>query len=260
MRIMNGADLRSIIPPGKYDEVRVLLKKLEHYYQRAEKKYGKIQPSGASQEKRVYAILAAKVKFIALGYDDLKDLVDTIAAMNKALKAIAPPLPSYTPAGYAEPPPVSSVFTYPVEERPFGEETSSFTLTNPATLITAGPAPVRSARLTAPASDAPEPDDNSIEPYKPSLHHIYRLCLDTLIKLSALSSRKAYSNPASRLKLWGVGVFGRPLPLDQLMKNGSTRSLPPLRHCLLETFTHILIVEGTTLIRVRLSGSILTRL
>lgn len=256
MRIMNGADLRSKIPPGKYDEVRVLLAKLEHYYQRAEKKYCKIQNPGTSQEKRRYAMLAAKVKFIALGYDDLKDVVDTIAAMNKALKAIAPPLPSYTPAGYAEGPPVSSILTYPVEER------SSLSMTNPVTSVTLAPASVRSARLAAPMPDFLESDDSSsaLEPYKPSLHDIYQLCLDTLIILSGLSSRRAYSNPASRLKLWGAGVFGRLLPLDQLMKNGSTRSLLPLRHCLLETFTHILIVEGIIIIRARLSTSILIHL
>jgi hypothetical protein len=256
MRIMNGADLRSMIPPGKYNEVRVLLQKLQHYYQRAEKKYGKIQLPNTSQEKRRYAMLSAKVKFIALGYDDLKDLVDTIAAMNKALRAIAPPLPSYTPAGHAESPPVSSIFTYPTEERHPREETSSFTMNNPATSITLEPVSVRSASLAEPASS--ESDDRSIEPYKPSLCHIYQVCLATLVNISALSSRRAYSNPASRLKLWGAGVFGRPLPLDQLMRYHSARSLTLLRHCLLEAFTHILIVEGTRITPNALSGSILT--
>lgn len=95
MRIANGMDLESSIPPDKLNEVTKLLRKLVEYVKVAEARYAKVQLKSADQ-KNTIANLRARAVFVLAGYDDLKDLVDVIASMNKALLTIAPVLPPYS--------------------------------------------------------------------------------------------------------------------------------------------------------------------
>ena len=101
MRIANGMDLQTSIPPDKLDEVTKLLSKLVQYVKTAEDKYAKVELKPADQ-KNTIANLRARAQFVLSGYDDLKDLVDVITSMNKALTTIAPPLPPYSRHVYAE--------------------------------------------------------------------------------------------------------------------------------------------------------------
>ena len=45
MRVLNSTDLRATIPPEEYDEVVVLLKKLDYYYRVAQDKFSNIERS-----------------------------------------------------------------------------------------------------------------------------------------------------------------------------------------------------------------------
>ena len=67
----------------------------------SEEKYAKVELKPADQ-KNTIANLEARALYVLSGYDDLKDLVDVIASMNKALTTVAPPLPPYTRHMYPE--------------------------------------------------------------------------------------------------------------------------------------------------------------
>ena len=70
MRMANGMDLQTSIPPDKLNEVTKLLSKLVDYVKRAEDKYAKVELKSADQ-KNTIANLRARAQFVLTGYDDL---------------------------------------------------------------------------------------------------------------------------------------------------------------------------------------------
>ena len=95
MLIANGMDPATLIPPDKLDEVTKLLSKLVEYVKAAEDKYAKVELKSVDK-KNTIANLRARTLFVLSGYSDVKDLVDVIASMNKALLTSAPDLPRYS--------------------------------------------------------------------------------------------------------------------------------------------------------------------
>lgn len=89
MRIANGRDSALSIPSHKLDEVTNLLNKLVEHIKAAEAKYAKIQLKSADH-KNTIANLRVRAVIVWSGYNDLNDLVNVIASMNKALLTISP--------------------------------------------------------------------------------------------------------------------------------------------------------------------------
>lgn len=240
MRVMNGTDLRSTIPPEKYAEVKKLLEKLSEYYTRAEEKYARIEIKPS--EKGIAANLKARTKFVLSGSEDLKDLVDVIGAMNKALKAIAPPLPPYSRRTHME------GFASRMEpEIPSGSMPSTSWRSGGAESSTLRPESELSTTIGQQTQIQEEHGSiGELEEeltYLPSLQTIYDLCLESLLKIAHRHKNKLLENAASRLRLWGAGIFESPAPLDNVLRRKEKDS-DTLRQALLNAIANVLVLEG----------------
>lgn len=100
MPVFNSTDLRATIPSEACDEVVVLLAKFDTYYRQAQERLSTFEGSKEghvdSQSRK------ARSKSLLSSYDDLKEFVGTLAAMNNALDSIAPPLPTCSPKVYRD--------------------------------------------------------------------------------------------------------------------------------------------------------------
>ncbi|GAB7347677.1 hypothetical protein MBLNU459_g5244t1 [Dothideomycetes sp. NU459] len=213
-------------PPEKLDEVKRLLIKLEIYYEKAQRKYVRIDPSPRGSNRA--SSLRAKTAFVLLNFEDLRELVATIHAMNTALRAIAPPLPPYTTPRYSEgmAPELVSVLTraYPTapQRNPFPPEHVN----------------------DSPESSGSESSVSLVEkqPKGTSLETIYKLSLRGLRQLAKLRKINLIDNAAARLQLWGIGLFSEAFSLDMIFDvHGDSEN--PLREGLLEAFATILVFQ-----------------
>ncbi|KAK4984026.1 hypothetical protein LTR50_006865 [Elasticomyces elasticus] len=206
------------IPPDKRQQVEVLIRKLEVYYSKAQKKYARLEP--ASAKGLNLASLMVKGRFVLMDFAELKEMVDTIHAMNTALRAIAPPLPAYTQARYQEGMAPELVSVLP--RRP------SHTLLQP---------PVEPEHDDQPNRAASEEQSTTY-----FLQTIYTVCLEGLRHLANLRKTELLENAAARLKLWGIGLFEAQFPLDLVLEsNGGAGH--PVRKGLSEGLATILVLE-----------------
>lgn len=236
MRQMNGTDLRTSVPPDKYNEVSKLLGKLREYLEQAERKYAKVELKSADQGNTV-ANLRARALFVLSGYDDLKDLVDAIAVMNKALKTIAPTLPPYSRHMYSEGstvPIVQRDYLPQVIESASRSETAQSSTLRPDTEI--------SSTLASPDRAKDETEHTFL--HLPSLKRIYLLSLEALRNMSQCRAHKLLANATARLTLWGAGLFEGIAPLDRILRK-EEKEVNALREAFLKAMTHILVLEGT---------------
>lgn len=251
VRLKTGSGTRLDINPESVDEVKELLEKLKTYFERASERYhglgSKIGPS--SKSSSIHS-LGARTKYVFSGYDQLKEVVDTITALNKALKAIAPPLPPYdfssqgavryhTASQGGQPGPAPTSNNDQESDRLPERAQTTAKMREVGTF--------RGAALT--------PGDSPSE-HLPSLREMYSLCLKTLWKIFTYRQHKDLEFAASRLKLWGLGLFDGPLPLDivlsvQMKLYSETASQmvleetpQPVRTAILITFAYILLFEG----------------
>ena len=232
MRVLNSQDLRATIPPDEFDEVVVLMGKLQLYYTRAEKAFAEIE--GAKSESLSKSFLRSKIKFMNGAYDELGEFVNTLAAMNKALKTIAPPLPMYSPGGYARRivNPVRSLDSVDARDVLVGEG-------NP--LI-----------ANATNEDLPPVSESTTElqgPVMMPIQPVYNLALSTLSTISIRRSQKALSRAYSRLKLWGAGLFDLSISLDEILASDED-NFGDLRECILSTLVVILVREGLSTMQI----------
>lgn len=220
MRVLNSTDLRATIPPEEYDEVVILLKKLDAYYRQAQEKFIAIEPS--KEGPITIPFLKARARFLAGGYENLRDFVDTLAAMNKALKSIAPPLPSYSPGAFRDRSPirVSSVLSL-----------DSFSISN-------------SSSMPQERAQSVHEKQNLDEPIRIlSVHSIYEATLDALAVLSTRLRSPQIAYSASRLRVWGAGLFKMTTPIDLVFENDEGEC-QLLRNCILKILVEILVWEG----------------
>lgn len=253
MRVIAGSDTRLDVNPEAMDEVTDLLEKLKTYYERASTRYRNFESKiGPLSKSFSIHSLGARTQYILSGYDQLKELVDTIKALNKALRAIdiAPPLPPYdfvsqgavrnctaSQGGQPGPAPTSNN----------DQESDGLPERAQATATMREAGTFRGGAFTLGVS----PFD-----HLPSLREMYSLCLKTLWKIFTYRQHKDLEFAASRLKLWGLGLFDGPLPLDivvsvqkELYSETASQIVlgetpQPVRTAILITFAYILLFEG----------------
>lgn len=221
MRVLKSTNPRATISPEEHDAVVVLLGKLDTYYRKAHEKFSAIEnPTKGPVDPTA---LKARTKSLLDGYDDLKELVDTLAAMNDTLKSSAPSLPKCSPRAYRDRSPIQ--------------------LSSPMTMDE-----VSLAAKPSPASATAQNIDEATGVYEPttlpSVHSIYQTTLDTLISLSIRRRNPQVTRSASRLKLWGTGLFKMGIPLDEVFESDKD-SNRPVRDCILKILVEILVWEGT---------------
>ena len=162
------------------------MKRSDTYYRQAHEKFSVIERSKDGPID--LSFLKAPKKLLLGDYEDLKDFIDTLAAMNKALKFIAPPLPIW-PGAYGDRSPI--IFSSPV------------TMNEDVSLA---------AKSSAVPEEITQNIDEAISAGEPmttqSFHSIYQATLDSFVVLSVRRRNPQIARSASRLQLWGAGLFG----------------------------------------------------
>ncbi len=238
MRIANGMDLQTSIPPDKLDEVTKLLSRLVQYVKAAEDKYAKVELKSADQ-KNTIANLRARALFVLSGYDDLKDLVDVIASMNKALITIAPALPPYSRHIYPEGSTRPQVQHLISDD---GQPSSTLVSMDGTTAVETTFSRAQTEQPLRIGTDSSARSIYDLE-HLPSLESIYELCLNAMDMMAHRGRHALLQNSSARLKLWGTGIFELPVPLDivlMLRKKDSNA----VRQAFLKAMAHILVLQG----------------
>ena len=167
--------------------------------------------------------LKARTSFLFGGYHDLKEFVDTLAAMNNALDSIAPPLPTCSPKVYRDRSPIR--------------------FSSPMTMDDVSPAVEPSPTQEAIAQNIHEAVGVHGPTTTSPVHSIYEATLDTLVVLSVRRRDPQTARSASRLELWGAGLLKLSIPLDVVFESDKD-GCRPLRCCILKNLTEILVWEG----------------
>ena len=237
MRIGNGMDLQTSIPPDKMDEVTKLLSKLVQYVKAAEDKYAKVELR--ADPKNTMANLRSRALFVLSGYDDLKDLVDVVASMNKALMTIAPAPPPHSRLMYPEGSTRPQVQHLILDD---GQSSSTLISMDGTTAVETIFSRAQTEQLSRIGTDKSTVSVYDLE-HLPSLKSIYELCLNAMGMLAHRGRHALLQNSSARLKLWGTGIFELPVPLDvvlMLRKKDSNA----VRQTFLKAMAHILVLQG----------------
>ena len=226
LRDRNGNDFLSSIDPAEFEEVSLLMHRLEKYHDEARIKYEGIKAAG-DQGRHLRERMKANLRFIAGGYDDLKVITDTLAAMNEALRSMVPILPSYDggPATSTRPP------------RALQEEQSISDSDHHVTRVRHDP----SANAPAPENSAPIAEDAPLT--LPSIQTIWRLAAAGLTKIAMAKRDNLLKICAGRLKLWGLGLFEDGFTLDDVLVSRISKDSPFYR-VLISSLANILLLEG----------------
>jgi hypothetical protein len=245
MRLTAGNDLRSTIPPDKYGEVKTILDKLTTYYGKAEAKYRRVDPKNTAVEKSTLARLKTRAVYVVAGFDEVKDLVDTITIMNTALRTIAPPLPPYTIPIYTGGQGAPTLVSVPQATVEANSVASWSSIGDVSSTIAPG-----SSRATTLVQrhDSFTPDPRPVPPdpniaHLPALCTIYSLCLEGLSLMALRRGDKQLKNAVSRLRLWGAGMFEQPAPLDKALALDD-KAPSATRQAFIKTIASILVLEG----------------
>ena len=223
LRVLNTANLRAVIPAESYDEVVVLLGKLDSYYKQAQSKYESIERSKKGPPNGQF--LKAKFRFVTGGFDDLNQLVATLAAMNEALRIIAPPLPMYSEQVGQERSPTRHAISMTTDAP------EAFSIQSP-----------QLAEMEAGAANDTIAKEIRLVDTK-SVHLIWSKTLDNLETLSIRRPDPHIAHSASRLRLWGAGLFQMTVPLDTVLQSDQDGS-NFLRECILKILVEILVFTG----------------
>lgn len=221
MRLLNGDDLRKAVPPENFQDVMEIIEKLDQVFEEANKNLHSVIALGG--EKLKPGNLKARFLWVSIGYEQLKESIELLETLNRALGIKAPGLPPYSPPGRG-----SDV----VSAQATTEVTSSSALGS----TTLAENPMNSE--PSPGKEAP----------RTTLRTVYRLCLGTLRVIGAQVSplSLAVRTVSSRLEMCATGFFEEPYPLDEILESHRKRC-DPLREYILRTFIDIAIAEGKQL-------------
>ena len=222
------------------------------YIKVAEDKYTKVKLKPANQ-KNTIANLRARAQFMLSGYDDLKDLMDIIALINKALITIAPALPPYSRHVYPErstSPQVQHLildtgdaYSWKSEARPSSTLVSMDGTTAVETTFSR-------AQTEQPSRIGTENSTWNVYDLEHllSLESIYELCLNAIDMMAHRGRYTLLRSSSARLKLWGTGIFELPVPLDIVLS--LRKDSNAVRQAFLKAMAHILVLQGMLLLHL----------
>ena len=236
MRVTSNADIRGKIPPDEFENVQVLLGRLNDYYEHAARRLERFITAQEQTERG----LIARVKLAYGGYDDFKDLLDTVSTMNAALYAIAPPFPP----GYS---PVPHQLDYTDTRLDQMRSLPAFAEANVPNLasdpiLSGGSTPLRQASLT-PVQGADAEQENAEPKNGLTLQILYDRALRSMEIIANARNDFELTLISHRLQIWGSGLFDSRFPLDQiLLSNEEDGGLVP--KCIRKALVKILVLEG----------------
>lgn len=194
------------------------------------------------------------------GYNDLKDLVDAIASMNKALHTIAPALPPCPRHMYPKGSTRQQIQHLMLDDHDTysrgSEAQPSSTLVSMDETTAVGTTfyHAQTEQLSRIGTDTSTRSVYGLE-YLPLLRSIYELCLNTMDMMAPQGRHALLQNSSARLKLWGAGIFELPVPLDTVLMLREKDS-NAMRKVFLKAMAYILVRLGMLLPHPRIHSVI----
>ena len=220
--ISDGTDLQKQIPTNELERVVILLEKLDMYCERAVSKFERFFPASLQHSSKRPRYWIAKWIFLSGGFEDLKDVIDTMHAMNDVLALIAPPLPPYLDA---------------IAPR-----------TAAAPALPEEVAPASASQPREYFENKTEDRNALVQPNHewegPSLRDIHLKIMAAFFFIN--QERPEDPKPrraAARLSLWAAGLFNDRLSLDEIIGFQSV-AYSSLRQTLIAAFARIMVEEG----------------
>lgn len=229
MRGAHGFDLGQHLTQEEADRISSLLHKLGRCYRRLDRTLQDIVPS--NQKSKGGRLIPGSE------YNDLNNIVDTLSTINKTLREI-----SFSPPRYSA---VSDdLVTLTTRTATPSSRPSSLVgpLSRTSTLLESSSIGLRSQ---VPATIMEEDLGVQRPVSMISVHYVWQKTLYALTTISGRRLNKGIARAASRLKLWGAGIFQMAIPLDEVFDAGGSNL--PLRRVILRVLVDILVWEGESL-------------
>ena len=220
VRSINIDDLRAAFPPEEADRILEALKRLRQNYKRASHK---LESADHKEDRLPNQDLFTKDD------DDLEELLSNLTAANNALQNMTHPSPVDSPKS---------------SEKSFRTR-RHFTPRTPATSLNASTwTGAEDPLLSKGKAMDIVPNQELIRPtFVPSVRTVYRRTHSTLVAISVRRSDPKIARSASRLRLWGAGLFEMAVPLD-IVFDSNKDAFRPVRQCILRILVDILVWEG----------------
>lgn len=210
------------IPPEHDKTFKQLCSQIISYYAAVEHSLDGIIPKNGEITFRLFA---RRLKFEEGGFQDLREKLDSIEAMNRALKILGQTLPEYTgpnnqPVSGQPNVQVMDPTTLNRSEFPLEEDDRQRQVQESAQVVAQDPGRVKIASLA-------------------------KVCIAVLKDLTSVPSMATRtSGILARLEMWSAGFIQSELmPMDALFKlNGDSKE--PLRQFLLKSLVDISVAEG----------------
>ena len=149
--------------------------------------------------------------------EELQEIVGALEAMKDALKALAPPSPKYSPAGFESITPVEILETPAVDLAYLFMSSQATNIANQAAIAVT------------------------------SIQETYRTCLKSLYFIvKCLPGTPTSSKTITRLTLWGTGVLDGPFSIDRIIERDPD-TYKMLREFILELFVNIAVIQVETI-------------
>jgi hypothetical protein len=227
LRDRDGEDFLSSLNSEEYVELSLLIHRLEKYHMEAAENFERIRAAGAEGSQRS-GTTKAKSKLVTGGLNDMNVMTDALAAMNEALRSMVAVLPAYDRG-----PAVSNPTARTAHAPQASDDPGLHSEHEDLRPVTASPSP----------SQYPSPPMEDDQQYLPTIQTIWRLALTSLNKLALSKRAELLINSASRLKLWGAGLFEDGFTLDDiLLSRGLIDS--PFRRIIVRNLASLLVLEG----------------
>ena len=220
MRGDHGLDLGQHLTQEEGDRISSLWLQLNQYYQRLDRTIQEIVPP--NQRSKDVRLIARNE------YSDLNNMVNTLSTINKTLREISISPPRYSAISDTHSSRPSSLVG------PFSRTSTLSEPSGPGLQLSQVPTTIMEGDL-------------GVRRAVPmiSVHYVWQKTLFALTTISARRSDNRIARAASRLRLWGAGLFHMAIPLDVVFDAGGCNL--PLRRGILKVLVDILVWEGQSL-------------
>jgi hypothetical protein len=212
------------IPPEHEETFKRLCTQIKDYYEAIEHSLNKIIPKEGKVTLRLYA---RRFQFEESGFVSLKEQLDSIEAMNRALKILGETLPEYSGSS----------------------DLWASNLSNP--WPTGHEAPVQHP-ITAEEDDTHFRIEDTVgKPTRVKLVSLAQGCIEVVKDLASVPSlTKNTSDILARLEMWSAGFLQSELmPLDTLFEINTDKN-EVLRQFVIKSLVEIFVAEGEKLVIV----------
>ena len=224
MRGDHGFDLGQHLTQEEGDRIADLLLQLNTCYKKLDRTLQEGVPSN-QKSKGVRPIHRTE-------YNDLNNIVDTLTTINKTLREIPISPPRYSTISDGPASPGTRTTTHSSRPSsligPLSRTSTSLEPSSPGVRLSQVPTTIKEEDLGAQRA-AP----------MISVHYVWQKTLSALTTISVRRSDSKIARAASRLKLWGAGLFQMAIPLDEIFDAGGSNL--PLRRGILRVLVDILV-------------------